>query len=60
MIWPYACNVKSIIQWQYEYDNEGRQSIVTQAVSDERNYIKCLREECAAFNREKNKCEYRG
>ena len=60
MFCPYACNVKSIIQWQYEYDDEGRQSIVTQAVKDERNYIECLREQCAVFNHETNKCEYKG
>lgn len=59
MFCPYACNVKTINQWQYDYDDEGRQIAVTHVQSDKRKYVKCLREECAVFNRETNKCEYK-
>jgi len=54
---PYACNILVMNIWHYEYDDEGRQTSITQTENTKRKYVECLREKCAVFNRETGKCE---
>lgn len=56
MICPYTVDVKDVTQWSYEYDAEGRQSVVTQVQITKRFEHQCVGSECAAMKN--GKCCY--
>lgn len=60
MICPYTVDVRTVTQWQYEYDAEGRQSLVTQVDNSKRIEHKCKKSECGAWDCTERRCKYRG
>ena len=56
MICPYTVDIKDVTQWNYEYDEEGRQKSATQINISQRIEHKCKRDDCAAWK--KGECRY--
>lgn len=55
---PYAVSRHQVTQTTIEYNDEGQQIGYTEYQNNEAEFVDCLRENCGAFNKEKNQCEY--
>lgn len=56
---PYAVNRFRRTSTQIEYNEDGQQSEWTETEFTSAIFINCLREQCGAYNKSKQKCEYR-
>lgn len=57
---PYVVNQKYITLTHSNYDEDGHQTDWIEVQNNNAEFTECLKEECAAYNAEKQKCEYRG
>ena len=55
---PYAVNRDIISQSSYEYDEEGRQTVTTEIIHNDANFVNCMKEECGAYKN--GRCNYKG
>lgn len=56
---PYVVHRKYVTQTHVKYDEDGRQTDWMEVQNDNAEFTECLKEECAAYNAEKQKCEYK-
>lgn len=55
---PYAVSRCQVTQTTIKYDDNGNQVGFTEVQNNNAEFVDCLRENCGAFNKETNKCEY--
>ena len=56
---PYAVNRKYVTQTHLNYDENGYQTDWIEVQNDNAEFTECLKENCAVYNAEKQKCEYK-
>ena len=57
---PYAVSRKTVTQCSIQYDENGQQKDWTEYQNNTAHFVDCLKEECGAYNKDTNKCEYKG
>ena len=53
---PYTCNVEQANENTYEFDEEGHNTHHEHKLVEKRQFVECLKEECAVWQDEK--CNY--
>ena len=56
---PYAVSRKVVTQTTMQYDENGCQTSYTEYQNNQAEFVNRLEEECGAYNKETQKCEYK-
>lgn len=57
---PYAVTRKVVTQTSMQYDENGNQTSYTEYQNNTAEFVNCLGEECGVYNKDTQKCEYKG